>query len=79
MLISGQRPRSFDVATNQLIGKNIGIGVLCPGAAPRGPVLAKKDPVGAMADLNQVLVTRAERRRCAAALRGIVTTRPEGL
>jgi tetratricopeptide (TPR) repeat protein len=69
MLVSGQYDRSI-VALNQLIGKNIGIDSFARMLRARA-YLAKKDPVSAMADLNQVLVTRPNDAD-ALRLRGIV-------
>ena len=69
MLVSGQYDRSI-VALNQLVGKNIGIDFFARMLRARA-YLAKKDPVSAMADLNQVLVTRPNDAD-ALRLRGIV-------
>jgi tetratricopeptide (TPR) repeat protein len=69
MLVSGQYDRSI-VALNQLIGKNIAVDALARVVRARA-YLAKKDPVSAMADLNQVLVARPNDAD-ALRLRGIV-------
>jgi tetratricopeptide (TPR) repeat protein len=69
MLVSGQYDRSI-VALNQLIGKNIAIDSFARMLRARA-YLAKKDPVSAMADLNQVLATRPDDAD-ALRLRGIV-------
>ena len=69
MLVSGQYDRAI-VALNQLIGKNVGSDSF-PRLLRARAYLAKKDPVSAMADLNQVLATQPNNAD-ALRLRGIV-------